>query len=111
MTSCPLIEKNIYLLPSICPLERLFFEDLCLLFLPLIPAPQALAFLVFSFTCKRKGRGKLQVSSSFSPRPGFCSHSQPRCNFRANPCVLRNLAEAERPQVEDQAQETSHSPW
>jgi len=64
MTSCPLIEKNIYLLPS----------DLCLLFLPLIPAPQALAFLVFSFTSKRKGRGKLQVSSSFSPRPGFCSH-------------------------------------
>ena len=110
MTSCPLIEKNIYLLLSICPSERLFFEDLCLLFLPLIPAPQALAFLVFSFTSKRKGRGKLQVSS-FSPRPGFCSHSQPRCDFRANPCVLRNLAEANRSQVEDQAQETSHSPW
>lgn len=71
MTSCPLIEKNIYLLLSICPLERLFFEDLCLLFLPLIPAPQALAFLVFSFTSKRKGRGKLQVSSSFPPGQVF----------------------------------------
>lgn len=71
MTSCPLIEKNICPLPSICPLEHLFFEDLCLVFLPLIPAPQALAFLVFSFTSKRKGRGKLQVSSSFSPQARF----------------------------------------
>ena len=32
MTSCPLTEKHIYLLPSICPLERLFFEDLCFWF-------------------------------------------------------------------------------
>ena len=63
MTSCPLIEKNICLLPSICPLEHLFFEDLCLVFLPLIPAPPRLS--LFGFQFHQLKRGERQASGFF----------------------------------------------
>lgn len=98
----PVLEKNIclllgplhLLLCSSCSLQ-IFVRSSYLHDLPPLHS-QASDLLVFSFTNKRKGETSIKFLLPFTLKHSFCSSSQPSCNFRALPCVLGNLREANR---------------